>query len=307
MAEPFVQHINPSSSIPVANSAAAASLFRSMADQQIVLQIGQLSSSTPPPPPDDEQTKSAAPASHHGTLNLKVTEPIFLHINSLTPLLNNQPISTQSTPTPTPTAPPPPPPSKDQVTSDPPTDIAQFTKHQKALSKMGSLANLLPTGTVLAFQAITPSLSYNGRCQIFNKYLVAFVMLACSLVCFVSSFTDSLEHGSKVYYGIATFKGLSVFNYENRQFEEKALGDKLKLLKITPKDYLHAFLSVFVFLVFACSSLEVQTCYFPAEIRDELEYSMVIYLPLVVGLLSSFLFTNFPTNRRGIGYTCTRT
>ncbi|XP_024189976.1 protein DMP10 [Rosa chinensis] len=280
-----------------------------MADQQIVLQIGQLSSSTPPlPPPHDEQTKSVAPASHHGTLNLRVTEPILLHINSLTPLLNNQPISTQSTPTPTP--PPPPPPPKNQVTSNPPTDIAQSlkgTKHQKALSKMGSLANLLPTGTVLAFQAITPSLSYNGRCHIFNKYLVAFVMLACSLVCFVSSFTDSLEYEQKVYYGIATFNGLSVFNYERREVEEKALEDKLKSLKITPRDYLHAFLSVFVFLIFACSSLEVQTCYFPAGIRDQLEYSMVIYLPLVVGLLSSFLFTHFPTNRRGIGYTCTRT
>ncbi|XP_062005534.1 protein DMP10-like [Rosa rugosa] len=298
MAEPFVQHINSSSSTPVANSAAAASLFRSMADQQIVLQIGQLSSSTPPPPPDDEQRKSA----HHGTLNLRVTEPILLHINSLTPLLNNQPISTQSRPTP--------PPPKDQVTSNPTTDIAQSlkgTKHQKALSKMGSLANLLPTGTVLAFQAITPSLSYNGRCHIFNKYLVAFVMLACSLVCFVSSFTDSLEYEQKVYYGIATFNGLSVFNYERREVEEKALEDKLKSLKIIPRDYLHAFLSVFVFLIFACSSLEVQTCYFPAGIRDQLEYSMVIYLPLVVGLLSSFLFTHFPTNRRGIGYTCTRT
>ncbi|XP_004305024.1 PREDICTED: uncharacterized protein LOC101304990 [Fragaria vesca subsp. vesca] len=200
--------------------------------------------------------------------------------------------------------PPPPPPS------DPQTDFPQLlkggTKHQKALSSVGSLANLLPTGTVLAFQAITPSLSYNGRCQTFNKCLVALVMLACSLVCFLSSFTDSLQNGknSKVYYGIATCNGLHVFNYEDPENEKKALGDKLKDMRITSADYLHAFVSVFVFLIFACSSLEVQTCYFPAEIKDQMEYSMVIYLPLVVGLLSSFLFAYFPTNRRGIGYTC---
>ncbi|KAL6142688.1 hypothetical protein ACLB2K_060965 [Fragaria x ananassa] len=172
MAEPFVQHINPSSSTPVANPAAAASFFRSTEDQQIVLQIGQLSSSTPPPPPPpshDDQTKSATPASHH----------------------------------------------------------------------------------------------------------------ACSLICFLSSFTDSLQNGknSKVYYGIATCNGLHVFNYEDPEIEKKALGDKLKDMKLITADYLHAFLSVFVFLIFACSSLEVQTCYFPAEIRDQMEYSMVIYLP----------------------------
>ncbi|KAL6139287.1 hypothetical protein ACLB2K_064564 [Fragaria x ananassa] len=204
MAEQFVQHINLSSSTPVANPAAAASFFRSMEDQQIVLQIGQLSSSTPPPPPPshDDQTKSA---SDHGTLNL--------------------------------------------------------------------------------------------------KDLVALVMLACFLVCFLSSFTDSLQNGkdSKVYYGIATCNGLHIFNHEDPEIEKKALGDKLKDMKIIKVDYLHAFLSVFVFLIFACSSLEVQTCYFPAEIRDQMEYSMVIYLALVVGLLSSFLFACFPTNRRGIG------
>ncbi|PQQ20352.1 uncharacterized protein Pyn_37117 [Prunus yedoensis var. nudiflora] len=95
----------------------------------------------------------------------------------------------------------------------------KINKNQK-LSTAGSLANLLPTGTVLAFQAFTPSISYNGRCHTFNKYLVAFVILVCSVICFVSSFIDSLPWEGKVYYGFATSTGLCVLNDDDHEIDK---------------------------------------------------------------------------------------
>ncbi|BFG15870.1 hypothetical protein CerSpe_021440 [Prunus speciosa] len=273
---------NSSSTPPSANPMATN-------PEHFVLQIGQ---------------SSTAPPQHEGILNLKVGKPILLHINSLTP---------------PPNPPPPPPPkpenqnhdlpapSDDQkhqlnatvTQSNPAVDKMKINKNQK-LSTAGSLANLLPTGTVLAFQALTPSISYNGRCHTFNKYLVAIVILVCSVICFVSSFTDSLPWEGKVYYGVATSTRLHVLNDDdNETLTNNDIQQELKKLKVQTRDFIHAFMSVFVFLIFAFSSSEVQGCYFPKS--RELEYSLVIYLPLVVGLFSSFLFSIFPTKRRGIG------
>lgn len=137
------------------------SIISSLPEQQFVLQITSTAH-------DEPTNKSSASAAYHGTLNFKVTEPIILHINSLTPQSSTSTAQVEPT-------------NKSSAPAQLPSDIiaaAKDPKHQKALGKVGSLANLLPTGTVLAFQAITPSLSYNGSCHVFNKYLVALVMLA---------------------------------------------------------------------------------------------------------------------------------
>jgi hypothetical protein len=169
-----------------------------------------------------------------------------------------------------------------------------------------SLANLLPTGTVLVFQALVPSLTGNGKCKILNKYLVGFVIAFCAAACFLSSFTDSFHHGGKLYYGIATCNGLCLFNsnYRVDVEVEDEIKKKSKGLGIQPRDFVHAFGSLIVFLIFAVSSTDVLLCFFPEADREN-EYSIVIYLPLVAGALSSFLFYHFPTTRKGLGYTDT--
>jgi hypothetical protein len=167
--------------------------------------------------------------------------------------------------------------------------------------KAANLANLLPTGTVLVFQALIPSLTANGKCHIFNKYLVGFVIAFCAATCFLSSFTDSFEYEEKLYYGFATCKGLCVLKYEDRTGEEEKIKKELGKYKIEPRDFVHAFGSLFVFLIFAISSPDVLACFFP-EADSENEYSIVIYLPLVAGVLSSFLFSVCPTERKGFGY-----
>ncbi|GKV08922.1 hypothetical protein SLEP1_g20492 [Rubroshorea leprosula] len=84
--------------------------------------------------------------------------------------------------------------------------MATVSKHNhKTLSTASNLANLLPTGNVLIFQALLPSFSNNGNCSLAHKYLTLGLIFICSLACFLPSFTDSFVHDDgKLYYGIAT-------------------------------------------------------------------------------------------------------
>lgn len=174
-----------------------------------------------------------------------------------------------------------------------------------AATAAANLANLLPTGTVLIFQALVPSFSNNGDCVVANKYLTLPLIACCSLVCFFSSFTDSFigHHDSKLYYGIATFEGIYLFNdcdCNDGNGEEELDHNQRAKYRITVIDFVHAFATLTVFLVFALSSSYVQDCFFPKAGANEKQ--LIINLPLGVGILSSFLFMIFPTKRRGIGY-----
>ncbi|KAL9691724.1 hypothetical protein QQ045_012150 [Rhodiola kirilowii] len=146
--------------------------------------------------------------------------------------------------------------------------IANHSVHN-TLATAANLANLLPTCTVLAFQALTLSFTNNGTCKVSNQYLTATLLLLCSSICFISSFTDSFTYNGKLLYGIATFKGHYIFD----EFNGEANGRQKDLS---------------------------QGCFFPAGGEDLT--SLTTNLPLGVGVLSSFLFTIFPTTRRGIGY-----
>ena len=227
-------------------------------------------------------------------------------------ILNQQPQEFPPPNTSTPTPPPPPPIPNHQKTETPlpnllsPVLTQQFhtgplKKKVNVANKAANLANLLPTGTVLVFQALTPSLANtaDGKCQVFNKYFIGIVIAFCAATCFFSSFTDSLEVGEKLYYGFATFRSFWVVNCSPEE-KENIKDSELKKLKIQAKDYVHAFGSLFVFLIFAFSSSDVLHCFFPNG--GENQYSMVLYLPLVAGVLSSFLFSIFPTERKGFGY-----
>lgn len=177
----------------------------------------------------------------------------------------------------------------------PPKQGSNHPVHQ-TLASAANLANLLPTGTVLAFQIFEPSFSNNGLCQLSNKYLTAILVVVCAVFCFVSSFTDSfVDEDGKLRYGIATFKGLYIFNYDYQG--EKDL-EKFKLRFI---DLVHGFVSLLLFLVFALGDSNVKNCYF-SQVGTDWD-ALIMNLPLGAGALSSFLFTIFPTTRRGIGFT----
>ncbi|KAI9186613.1 hypothetical protein LWI28_019061 [Acer negundo] len=187
----------------------------------------------------------------------------------------------------------------------------------KKLSTSASLSNLLPTGTFLAFEALLPSFSNNGDCQLpAHKYLTLSIIVGFSLVCFFSSFIDSIKIKGKVYYGVATPRGLFVFNKEvTDDDDDQEKGDAQKKngccstskkdsdlykYRIRLIDFVHALSSLLVFLVFATSNSDVQRCVFPRPTANG--NALMINLPLLVGGAMSFLFMLFPTKRRGIGY-----
>lgn len=164
----------------------------------------------------------------------------------------------------------------------------------KTLASAANLANLLPTGTVLAFQTLAPAFSNKGNCRLSNEFLTASLVGFCSAVCFLSSFTDSFtDSDGKLYYGMATWKGLWVMN------GDVAAAD-LWRFRVRVMDFVHALVSVVVFLAFALCDVNVQSCFFPSGAPD-LDV-LVVNLPLAAGVFSTFLFVVFPTTRRGIGY-----
>ncbi|PRQ42097.1 hypothetical protein RchiOBHm_Chr3g0453911 [Rosa chinensis] len=176
------------------------------------------------------------------------------------------------------------------------------TPTQKTIASAANLANLLPTGTVLAFQTLIPSFSNNGACHPANIGLSISIILICALICFFSSFTDSFIDSTdgKFYYGIITRDGMHILNPRAKEVTDDETK-RLRKYRIKPIDYFHAFLSLIVFLIFALTDLNVKNCFFP-EAGDDLN-QIIINLPLGAGVFVSFLFTIFPTTRRGIGYT----
>lgn len=189
---------------------------------------------------------------------------------------------------------------QDSPTKSLPADAAELTR--PALSSASDLLKLLPTGTVLAFQALAPSFSNHGACHATNRYLVLSLIGACAVSCVLLSFTDSLiGRDGKLYHGAATFGGFYPFNFTGTREEWEATFKDLSRLRVTALDFVHAFFSALVFLAVALADASIQGCLFPEAGPDVRE--LLVNLPLGAGFLSSMVFMIFPTTRKSIGYT----
>ncbi|CAL4948808.1 unnamed protein product [Urochloa decumbens] len=186
-----------------------------------------------------------------------------------------------------------------------------LTTVDKTLASVANLAKLLPTGTALAFQALSPSFTNRGACLPSNRYLTAALLYLCVLSCVFFSFTDSFVGGDgKLYYGLATAKGFLVFNYAgdtgdddegDAERRRQVFNNNLRRLRIRWVDYVHAVFSAVVFLSVAFSDAAVHSCFFPHS-GDNVD-QMLTNLPLGVGFFSTIVFLVFPTTRKGIDYT----
>ena len=189
----------------------------------------------------------------------------------------------------------------DPPATKPPPAAAPKAAARPALSSASDLMKLLPTGTVLAFQALAPSFSNHGVCHAANRYLVLSLVGACAASCVLLSFTDSLVgRDGKLYHGAATFGGFYPFNFTGTREEREATFKDLARLRITALDFVHAFFSALVFLAVALADASIQGCLFPdagPEVRE-----LLVNLPLGAGFLSSMVFMIFPTTRKSIGY-----
>lgn len=166
---------------------------------------------------------------------------------------------------------------------------------QKTLSKTSLLGNFLPTGTLLTFEMVLPSIYKNGQCTHVHTMMIDVLLMLCALSCFFFHFTDSF-HGldGTIYYGFVTPKGLSVFK-PGLPVEVP----KDERFKVAFTDFVHAFMSVLVFVAIAFSDHRVTNCLFPGHEKD-MDQVMESF-PLMVGIVCSGLFLVFPNSRRGIG------
>ncbi|XP_019055289.1 PREDICTED: uncharacterized protein LOC109115554 [Nelumbo nucifera] len=199
------------------------------------------------------------------------------------------------------------------------------TQNPKASATIGSvttnLAQLLPTGTVFAFQSLLPSFSNHGTCHTANKYLTVALIGLCTLACCLFSFTDSYiggKDGNTIYFGFATWQGLYIFDDDERdEFLKKpnANGNEatgasakpdtswLKKFAIRPRDIVHAAFSCLLFLSIAFADATVQECLLPSSRESTRDF--LVNLPLGFVFSSSVVFMIFPTTRKGIGYSGT--
>lgn len=158
------------------------------------------------------------------------------------------------------------------------------------------LANLLPTGTVLAFQLLSPIFSNKGHCDSVSRVMTIVLVALCSFSCFLLSFTDSfIDKNGNVCHGFATVHGLWIIDGSGTIAPE--LGVKYRLQFI---DFMHAFMSILVFVAIALFDQNVVNCLNPTPSAEMQE--VLGALPVGIGVVCSVLFVVFPTQRHGIGF-----
>ncbi|WVZ04718.1 hypothetical protein V8G54_018064 [Vigna mungo] len=126
--------------------------------------------------------------------------------------------------------------------------------------------------------------------------MINFLLAVCALSCFFFHFTNSFHAlDGTLYYGFVTTRGLSVFK-PSLPIVHVPSDDKFK---VGFTDFVHAVMSVMIFVAISVSDHRVTNCLFPGREKD-LEQVRESF-PLLVGLLCSGLFLVFPTSRHGIG------
>ncbi|KAD4179464.1 hypothetical protein E3N88_28055 [Mikania micrantha] len=181
----------------------------------------------------------------------------------------------------------------------PPPSLSQRAISQ-TLASTAQLANLLPTGTLLALQTVTPIFTNHGSCDSVTRPLTAILLFFLTGFCFLASFTDSFKTSDgQVFYGFATFKGMWVFDYQTAAASGSGLPD-LRKYKLRAVDWIHAFVSAFVLVTIAMRDRSVVSCFYPRPSHEAQEVLDIV--PLGLGLVCSLVFVIFPSKRHGIGY-----
>ncbi|KAI3502492.1 hypothetical protein L2E82_42911 [Cichorium intybus] len=194
-----------------------------------------------------------------------------------------------------PPTPPPMPPPDFNATSGGRKRRAMANGVQKTLSKTSMLVNFLPTGTLLTFEMLLPSVYGKGECTTVTTLMIYVLLGICTFSCFFFHFTDSFRGpDGKMYYGFVSPWGLKVFKSDIGV--EVPKDDRYKL---GFTDFVHAMMSSMVFVAIAFSDHRVTNCLFPRHTKemDEVMQSF----PLMVGVVCSGLFLVFPNTRYGIG------
>ncbi|XP_010494774.1 PREDICTED: uncharacterized protein LOC104771868 [Camelina sativa] len=179
-------------------------------------------------------------------------------------------------------------------------DIERNTWIQKAIGQTfqttAHLANLLPTGTVLAFQILSPIFTNAGHCSLTSRIMTASLVSICGFSCLILSFTDSYKDlNGNVCYGFATINGFWIIDGSATLPQERSKSYKLRFI-----DFAHAIMSFLVFGAVVLFDQNAVKCFFPEPSAEAAE--LLTALPVAVGVFCSMLFATFPTTRHGIGF-----
>ncbi|KAJ7567711.1 hypothetical protein O6H91_01G003000 [Diphasiastrum complanatum] len=164
-----------------------------------------------------------------------------------------------------------------------------------------NLANLLPTGTFMAFQTLAPIFTDNGVCGVIEQSMTATLVLIFSLLCFLLSFTDSLTtKNGHIYHGIVTTKGLY-----NPQFKLLLSADSNFYVGpegssryfVRTSDFVNASLSVVCFCTISLLTPPLTNCLYPG-----VPNTITRTMPVIVGLLVAIVFGFSPPGRHGVGF-----
>ncbi|WOL16474.1 hypothetical protein Cni_G25261 [Canna indica] len=175
------------------------------------------------------------------------------------------------------------------------------TMAEKTLKGCGNLIRVLPSGTVFLYQFLNPLLTNKGDCHAsINRWLTGVLLFCCGLSCGFSSFTDSYTGSDgKLYYGLATLKGLWSFNDPNADAVD------LSKYKLRIGDFVHAFFALVVFAAVSLLDDDTVTCFYSSFGVNQKVAVMVA--PPVLGAVASSVFMTFPCTRHGIGYPASET
>ncbi|VVB08119.1 unnamed protein product [Arabis nemorensis] len=179
-------------------------------------------------------------------------------------------------------------------------DIERNTWIQKAIGQTfkttSHLANLLPTGTVLAFQILSPIFTNAGHCDLVSRFMTASLVSICGLSCLLLSFTDSYKDlNGNVCYGFATINGFWIIDGSAILPQERSKSYRLRFI-----DFAHAIMSFLVFGAVVLFDQNAVNCFFPKPSTEVVE--LLTALPVAIGVFCSMLFAIFPTTRHGIGF-----
>ncbi|XP_030506055.1 protein DMP7 [Cannabis sativa] len=190
------------------------------------------------------------------------------------------------------------------------------TPAQKAVRKTfkgtAHLANLLPTGSVLAFQILSPAFTHQGQCRSpVSQTITLGLLICCVASCFLLSFTDSFrDHRGKVRYGLATFGGLWIIDgsssssSDSDHFAVIITPEEASKYRIRAIDFVHALASLLVFAAVAAFDQNVVKCFYPSPSEEAKE--LLVAVPVAVGVVCSLFFVAFPSRRHGIGFPLSR-
>lgn len=163
------------------------------------------------------------------------------------------------------------------------------------------LANVLPTGTFLVFQLLVPLATNNGNCHTTEKVVTIITLIVLSILCCLSSFTDSYKAENGVlYYGVVTTIGLWNPNFRNLNIVgiqgSTYIGGGTKYM-LQFDDFVNATVSVVAFATISLLTTPVTTCLY-----SNISGSIVKTIPLLVGLIVSVICAFGTNSRHGIGF-----